>query len=102
MSKRKYEPWETRNYKITQGLRMLWLRSKERSSRLKAVKYCCEECGIKQSKSKGKEIKLEVHHRCGRIDWNKICDVVREMLLPHPDELKVLCEKCHEKEHENK
>ena len=36
--------------------------SKERSTALRSSECHCEECGIKQSAAKGKEVKLEVHH----------------------------------------
>ena len=100
----KYLYWQTRNSKISQALRQLWLRSKERSEALKRAKYCCEECGVKQSKAKGKEVKVEVHHVDG-IDWSEICDIIRKKLLPSPDRLKCYCKSCHneihKKENEN-
>ena len=97
----KYLYWQTRNSKISQALRQLWLRSKERSEALKRAKYCCEECGVKQSKAKGKEVKVEVHHKDlpEGINWSEICAVIRKALLPSPDRLQVLCEFCHHKKH---
>ena len=99
--RRKYLFWETKNSKITQALRQLWLRSKERSTALKRAKYCCENCGVKQSKAKGKEIKVEVHHRDMRINWHDIADIIREKLLPSPDRLQVLCKSCHSEVHKD-
>lgn len=84
----------TPNSQIRSALRLLWMRSRERSLALKRAKYCCEECGRKRSK----ELKLDVHHLKG-IDWTGLIDLIRERLLQTPDELKVLCKECHDKEH---
>ena len=84
--------------RITSNLRQLWLRSRERAAALKREGYCCERCGAKQSKAKGKELKVQVHHRQG-VDWEGVVDLVIERLLPDPAELEVLCESCHDKEH---
>jgi len=100
-SRRKYLWWQTRNSKISQSLRQLWLRSKERSAALKRSKYCCENCGVKQSKAKGKEVKIEVHHTDMEINWSDICDIIREKLLPSPDRLKCYCKSCHKEVHDN-
>jgi len=90
----------TPNSKIVNVLRgMVWLRSRERAKALKNANYCCENCGVKQSKAKGKEQKVEVHHRLG-IDWNGLVDLIRQRLLQSPDKLQVLCPECHKKEHE--
>ncbi len=83
---------------IVSAVRRLWLRSRERSKALKNADYRCENCGDKQSKVKGKEVKLEVHHPFG-INWKRIIEVVREELLQTPDRLQVLCKPCHLKEH---
>jgi len=87
--------------KIKQALRTVWLRSRERAQALKNAGYCCEECGIKQSRAKGKEVFVEVHHRDG-IDWEGLLSDIRKRLLPDPSRLKVLCHACHEKEHPKK
>ncbi len=84
--------------KVRAALRQLWLRSRERAAALKREKYCCQLCGIKQSKAKGREVKVQVHHLDG-IDWEWILDKVYEKLLCNPDRLEVLCKKCHDKEH---
>lgn len=88
----------TPNSKITVALRRLWLRSRERAKALKNAKYCCEDCGVKQSKAKGKEQKVEVHHKDG-IDWSGIVQMIRERILQSPDRLQVLCPECHNKKH---
>ena len=82
--------------KIRAALRMLWLRSRERAATLKREKYHCQCCGKKQSKTKGKEVALEVHHING-IEWEKMINYVYEHLLCNPEYLEVLCVDCHKK-----
>jgi predicted HNH restriction endonuclease len=84
----------TPNGKIRQALRLLWLRSRERSQALKNSGYRCVYCGVKQSTAKGREVRLDVHHKRG-IKWDDICAMVRERLLQTPDDLAPCCEKCH-------
>lgn len=84
--------------KVRSALRQLWLRSRERASALRREGYCCEVCGIKQSKAKGREVKMEVHHIEGILEWEKMIDYIFRHLLVSPDELEVLCKGCHEKE----
>jgi len=88
----------TPNGKIRQALRVLWLRSRERSQALKNTNYCCAYCGIKQSKAKGKEVNLDVHHIDG-IDWDGLCDLIRNRLLQTADRLTPICKDCHVKQH---
>ncbi len=90
----------TQRNRIKSSLRTLWLRSVERATAMKNAKYCCENCGVKQSKAKGKEQKVEVHHKEGVGNWDKIIDVIRQELLCSPENLKVLCPTCHKEEHE--
>ncbi len=86
----------TPNSAIRSAIRKnIWLRSRERATALKRTAYCCEVCGVKQSKAKGKEVKLEVHHTSG-IDWDGLINEIRKRLLPPPDRLQPLCKKCHE------
>ena len=84
----------TSNARITSAIRQLWLRSPERSEALKRDGYSCVECGVKQSKAKGKEQKVEVHHING-ITWGRVHRVVRQDVLCPPDELETLCPECH-------
>ena len=56
---------------------------------------------MKQSKAKGREQKIEVHHKAGVGNWEKVIDQVYEELLCDPDDLEVLCPECHKKEHGN-
>jgi hypothetical protein len=85
--------------KIRAAIRQLWLRSRERASALKRTGYCCERCNVKQSKAKGKEVKVEVHHREMILNWDQIIDLIAEHILCKPEELEVLCVDCHKKEH---
>jgi len=73
------------------------MRSRERAAALKSTGYCCSRCGVKQSKAKGKEVVIEVHHVAG-IDWDGMIDLVRERLLQDPGRLEPLCKRCHEEE----
>ena len=85
---------------IKGNLRRLFVRSKERAFALKREGYCCEVCKAKQSKAKGREVALEVHHRSGKItNWAHLIDEIQKELLCNPNNLKVLCEGCHGKEH---
>ena len=84
--------------RIRQALRSLWLRSRERAAALKRTGNTCEICGVKQSMAKGKEVKLEVHHKDG-IDWEEMVSKVYETLLCDPSRLTPLCKKCHDEIH---
>lgn len=84
--------------KVRAALRQLWLRSRERASALKIAQYACEECNVKQSKAKGREVKIEVHHLNG-VEWENIINYVYRHLLVEPELLEVLCPNCHRKIH---
>ena len=92
----KKDTTKTPRSKIRSALRQLWLRSRERATALKATGYCCTECGVKQSKAKGKEVKIQVHHD-PPIDWDGILDLIIERLLSVPQ--MPLCKSCHDKKH---
>ena len=77
----------------------MWLRSRERQEALKLAQYTCAKCDKKQSKAKGREVKVEVHHLDG-IDWNGIIELIRERILHNPKRLQVLCKECHREEGE--
>jgi len=83
---------------IKNGMRQMWLRSRERAAALKRTGYCCDECDVKQSTAKGREVKIQVHHMDG-IDWDGIVDLFIERVLQTPDRLQPLCKPCHDKEH---
>lgn len=84
--------------RIRSALRQVWLRSRERAAAIKREKGCCEKCGAKQSRAKGKEVYLEIHHRNG-IQWEELIDLVFEYLLCDPKDLEVMCTKCHNEYH---
>jgi len=90
---------ETPRSRVRSAIRQLWLRSRERAKALKDAEYTCGRCGKKQSKAKGKEQKVSVHHKNGIGNWEKVIDVIFEEILCSPDNLEVLCPKCHEEEH---
>lgn len=96
----KRNPTKTPQSKIRSALRALFLRSRERAAAMKASGYKCKQCGKKQSKAKGKEVKVEVHHGNGIDNWKIIIDAVYEYLLCDPRFLIPLCEECHDKIHE--
>lgn len=93
MNKLPYTP----NSTIKNALRKVWMRSRERASALKRTEYCCSNCGVKQSKAKGHEVSLHVHHEDG-IDWDGIIEMIRNRLLPNPQRLTPLCMDCHKQE----
>lgn len=58
---------------------------------------------MKQSKAKGREVSVEVHHKGEKnIDWDTIIDLIYEQVLVHPDNLEILCKACHKEEHHGK
>ncbi len=81
---------------VRSALRRLWLRSRERQSALKRDDYKCQKCGIKQSRAKGKEVYVEVHHKIKIRNWEKIIDIIYQELLINPAWLETLCVKCHD------
>ncbi len=89
----------TPNSRIKSCLRQLFLRSRERAAVLKEANYTCS-CGEKQSRVKGKEVYVEVHHKNQITKWKRIYELIREELL-NKDDMEVLCKSCHEKEHKN-
>lgn len=81
---------------IRSALRLLFLRSKERAEALKRDKYTCQKCGVKQSKKKGFEQKVQVHHKEGIDNWNEVIDLIYLKLLCDTEKLETLCPECHE------
>lgn len=84
--------------KVRAALRLLYLRSRERAAAIKRENGCCEGCGKKQSRAKGREVKIEVHHLNG-IEWEQMIDYIYRHLLCEPKHLAVYCKECHEAEH---
>jgi predicted HNH restriction endonuclease len=89
----------TPNSKIRAALRQLWLRSRERNAAIKRTGNRCQMCGIKATLAKGREVKLEVHHVEGVLNWEELFAAVRRHLLVHPDKQMPLCKSCHDKQH---
>ena len=89
----------TPSSQIRTAMRKLWLRSRERQAAIKRDKYTCRCCGAKQSKAKGREVAVEVHHVFGNINMAEIEATIRMFLLVDPEYLRTLCKSCHEKEH---
>lgn len=87
----------TPNSAIRSALRRLFLRSRERAAAIKRDKYTCRRCGAKQSRAKGREVYVEVHHKRG-IDWDGLLAEIRRRLLQTSDDMETLCEDCHDKE----
>ena len=85
----------TPNSKIRASLRRLWLHSRERSRAIKRDNYSCQICGVKQSRAKGKEVYVEVHHLENICNWQEMYDSIRKNLLCSEDDLQTLCKKCH-------
>ena len=97
----KKNKFRTPNSRIKSYLRKLWLSSRERGAAASRDKYTCQQCGVKQSKAKGKEVSVVVHHKDFVTNWDKMYDFIRKELLVSPDRLEVLCVKCHDELHSN-
>lgn len=78
-------------------LRLMFLRSIERNMCLKRDGYSCQKCGVKQSKAKGKEQKVEVHHKRGIEVWDEVLDLIFRDILCDIEDLETLCPDCHDK-----
>lgn len=85
--------------KVRSAIRLLWLHSREHGEKMKQAYYTCERCGVKASKAQGREIKVEVHHKNGIQNWERLLDAFYEFLLVSPDKLECLCDACHAAEH---
>ena len=88
--------WKTRT---VSALRMIWLRSSERTEAIRQTDRRCCCCGVKQSQAKGRECKLVVHH-LKRPNWERILTVIKEELFSEPQYLWPLCLECHEDLHD--
>lgn len=85
---------------IKQALRKLTLISRERTTALRSTGYRCIDCGVKQSKAKGREVKIEVHHDPPLADrWESVIDEIAD-LLESPQF--PLCKTCHDLRHPKK
>jgi predicted HNH restriction endonuclease len=86
--------------RVRSSLRMLFLRSRERAAAIKREEGTCQICHRKQSKAKGKEFSIEVHHKGGGIPWEGAIDFVFKHILVPPEQMEVLCPECHQAQHE--
>jgi 5-methylcytosine-specific restriction endonuclease McrA len=87
--------------KVKNAIRQLFLRSRERAAAIKRDKYTCVLCGKKQSKAKGKEQKVECHHKEGIGNWEQVIDLIYTEILCDPAKLETLCPECHKKQPED-
>lgn len=85
----------TTRSRIKGMLRQMFLRSNERNNCLKRDKYTCKQCNRKQTKKKGQELKVEVHHIKGINVWDDIINLIYDELLCSVDKLETLCVECH-------
>lgn len=83
--------------RIRAAIRQLWLRSRERAAAMKRDGYICQKCSKKQSRAKGKEVYVQVHHKKG-INWDFIIQLIYEQILIDPAGLTTLCKECHKKQ----
>ena len=88
----------TTHSRIKSALRQLFLWSRERNAAVKRDKNSCQKCGAKNSRAKGKEVYVEVHHADGICNWDELYEAIYKNLLCHPDKLECLCKDCHSKE----
>lgn len=92
--KKAKKPKHTTRAKVKAAIRLLWLHSPERAATLKQDRYTCQSCGKKQSKRKGHEVKVEVHHDEG-IEWDDICDLILYWVFHGKQS--TMCVECHKK-----
>lgn len=85
---------QTPRSQVRSALRRLWLRSRERAATLKRDGYKCQNCGVKQSRAKGRQVFVEVDHLEG-IEWEKMIDYVYRHLLVSPNQLETVCKEHH-------
>lgn len=88
--------------RVKNTLRMLWLHSRERAEALKRDNHTCKDCGKKAyRKTKDRKVieeqKVQVHHKKGIGNWEKVIDLIFEEILCDPKHLETVCPECHDK-----
>ena len=79
---------------VRSALRRLWLRSRERAAALKRDRYTCQNCGVKQSRAKGRIVKINEDHLDG-VRGERMIDYIYWHLLVPPKRLETVCVLCH-------
>ena len=85
--------------RLRAALRQVWLRSPERAAALKRDNYTCQApgCNKKQSKAKGREVKVQVHH-IELPNWDMAIDAVLACgLFCKKEKLITYDKECHKK-----
>ncbi len=93
----KRNPDVTPRAHVKRAVRLIWLRSRERGAALRRDDYTCQGCHKRQTKAKGHEFSVEVHH-CSGIDWERVIDYIIRNVLQTPEHLVTLCKECHDEE----
>lgn len=84
----------TSRSRIKGELRRLFVKSAERNEAMKRDNYTCQTCFRKKSVKKGSEVSVECHHE-NEIDWDKLIDIIQQVLLCDPSLLHCQCVECH-------
>jgi 5-methylcytosine-specific restriction endonuclease McrA len=84
---------------VRSALRRLFLRSRERAFAMRRDLRTCQDCGVKASVAKGREVAVCVHHLGDDAGLEAVIDMVYERLLCRPGELTTLCRACHDQRH---
>lgn len=74
----------------------MFVKSRERAAAMKRDNYSCQKCGVKQSKAKGREQKIDVHHLKGIYVWDSIIQQIQDHILCDAKDLQCLCPACHQ------
>ena len=101
IAKKKKKRTETPRGLIVTTLRKLFMWSPERNAALARDDKTCQVCGKRESKAKGKECSIQVHHiQEGDINWDRIERVIRAELLCPAEMLICLCKEHHKECHQ--
>lgn len=95
MKKLDYTP----SSKIVHAVRAMSMRSREFAEARKNTANSCCICGRKQSKAKGREVAIHIHHGTHRPIWERVVRAIRQEVLQTPGILWPICRECHENIH---